>query len=96
LSPQTVRTYLSETFVSVNGQYGKHREGKLQPYREAVLKLKSEGLKYGEIHKIIQAKGYSGGQAALRAFIAKERRIGEDIRAQHGNNPVELLDKYGS
>jgi transposase len=93
LAKGTVRTYLSDTFVPVNGQYGKHREGKLAPYRDIVLKLKSEGLKYSQIHEAIRARGYTGGQAALRAFIARERRIRNEIKDQYGNAPVELIDK---
>jgi transposase len=93
LAVRTVYTYLSDTFVPVNGQYGKHREGKLASYRDIVLKLKSEGLKYSEIHKTIRAQGYTGGQTALRAFIARERRIRKEIKDQYGDSPVELIDK---
>jgi predicted transcriptional regulator len=38
-----VRKYLEPSFVAVNGQYGKHREGKLAPYRDIVLQMKSDG-----------------------------------------------------
>jgi DNA-binding NarL/FixJ family response regulator len=89
----TVRTYLSPSFVTVNGQYGKHREGKLAPYRDTVLRMKSDGKKYPEIYRAIKALGYTGGDAALRSFIAKERRIRNEIKAAYGDTPVELIDK---
>jgi transposase len=93
IAPTTVRKYLEPSFVAVNGQYGKRREGKLAPYRDMVLQMKSEGKKYAEIYREIQARGYAGGDAALRAFIAKERRIRNEIRAEYGDAPVELIDK---
>jgi predicted transcriptional regulator len=88
-----VRKYLSPSFVAVNGQYGKHREGKLAPYRDTVLRMKSDGKKYSEIYREIQALGYTGGDTALRIFIARERRIRNEIKAAHGDTPVELIDK---
>jgi transposase len=93
LSPSTVRGYLSPSFVVVNGQYGKHREGKLAPYRDLILQLKTDGLSYPQIHKTIRDKGYAGGEVAIRAFIARERRIRNEIKAEYGNQPVELIDK---
>jgi DNA-binding NarL/FixJ family response regulator len=93
ISGGTVRTYLSPSFVAVNGQYGKHREGKLAPYRDTVLRMKSDGEKYAQIYRAIKAHGYTGGDAALRAFIAKERRIRNEIKTAHGEDPVELIDK---
>jgi DNA invertase Pin-like site-specific DNA recombinase len=93
LSLLTVKGYLSPSFVAVNGQYGKHREGKLAPYRDLILRLKTDGLAYSQIHKTIQDKGYTGGEVAIRAFIARERRIRNEIKAEYGNQPVELIDK---
>ena len=71
----TVPNYLFDDFTSVNAHYGKQREGKLEPFREEVFKLKSKGLKYREIHEHIKEKGYSGTQDAIREFVSKERRI---------------------
>jgi DNA-directed RNA polymerase specialized sigma24 family protein len=93
LSKDTVKSYLRKTFVAVNGQYGKRREGKLAPFREMVLKHKTDGLSYSDIYDRIRAKGYTGGPAALRAFVARERRIYRDAKERYGNAPVELLDK---
>jgi predicted transcriptional regulator len=90
---QVVRNYLSEDWSPVNGHYGKQREGKLEPFRQDVLRWKAQGLAYREIHARIQAKGYSGTQDAIRGFISKERRIAQDLQAQTGNGPMELIDK---
>ena len=88
----TVRNYLSDNFSPVNAHYGKQREGKLEPFRSEVLRLKSEGLKYREIHTVIKEKGYTGSQAAIRGFISKERRIHQDLLSA-GAGTEELIDK---
>ena len=77
----TVKNYLSANFSPVNAHYGKQREGKLEPFRKEVLNLRSEGLKFREIHAIIKEKGYTGTQDAIRGFISKERRIQRDLLA---------------
>ena len=38
-----------------------------------LIKLRSEGMTYPNIHKIITEKGYKGSVASLRMFIQKER-----------------------
>ena len=88
----TIRNYLSDSFSPVNAHYGKQREGKLEPFRAEVLRLKSDGLKYKEIHEIIKEKGYCGTQDAIRGFISKERRIQRDILSS-GAGTEELIDK---
>ncbi len=76
----------------MNEHYGKQREGKLEPFRNEVLFLKSEGLKYREIHAIIKQKGYTGTQDAIRGFVSKERRIYQDLLLT-GVGTEELIDK---
>ena len=88
-----IRNYLSEHFNPVNAHYGKQREGKLEPFRDDVLRWKAQGLTYREIHARIQAKGYGGTPDAIRGFVSKERRIQRDLQSQHGDMPVELIDK---
>lgn len=88
----TVRNYLSDGFLPMNAHYGKQREGKLEPFRNEVLRLKSEGLKYREIHSTIIEKGYSGTQDAIRGFISKERRIQQDLLSVNAGTE-ELIDK---
>jgi predicted transcriptional regulator len=88
----TVKSYLSDSFTPVNAHYGKQREGKLEPFRNEVLLLKSDGLKYREIHAIIKEKGYIGTQDAIRGFVSKERRIHQDLLSA-GAGTEELIDK---
>ena len=88
----SIKRYLSNEFTPVNGHYGKQREGKLEPYREEVLRLRDGGLKHREIHALIAAKGYTGTQDAIRGFLSKERRICADMTNVDGQE-TELLDK---
>lgn len=88
----TVRNYLSDHFSPVNAHYGKQREGKLEPFRKEVLHLRSEGFKYRQIHAILQEKGYTGTQDAIRGFISKERRIHQDLLSACAG-AEELIDK---
>jgi predicted transcriptional regulator len=46
-----VNRYLSADFTGVNAHYGK-----LEPYRDDVMNLREDGLKYREIHDIIKQK----------------------------------------
>jgi len=96
-TPETIRNYLSDDFTPINAHYGKQREGKLAPFRKEVLQLKSEGLKYREIHDIIKQKGYIGTQDAIRGFISKERRIYRDLSATLENKAAKTtnISRFG-
>ena len=51
-----------------------HRAHKtIQNYENEVIKLRSQGLTYPQIHDIICKKGYTGSVASLRMFMQKER-----------------------
>ena len=88
-----VRNYLSADFSAINAHYGKQREGKLEPFRDDIIRWKAEGLRYREIHEAIKNKGYSGTQDAIRGFISKERRIRRDLQTAVGGESVEFIDK---
>jgi len=88
----TIRNYLSEEFSPVNAHYGKQREGKLEPFRSEVLRMRSNGLKYRDIYSVIKEGGYKGTQDAIRGFISKERRIHQDLLSA-GAGTEELIDK---
>lgn len=90
-SESSVKKYISEQHNIVHGQYGVSRHGILEPYRDEVLNLRCKGIAYKEIVKTISEKGYKGSVAALRGFIAKERRIAKDLLKER--DPVELIDK---
>ena len=91
----TVRNYLSEGFIPVNAHYGKQREGKLEPFRDEVFKLKAKGFTYRQIHESIMGRGYTGTQDAIRGFISKERRIQRDLQTstEQPSHIQELIDK---
>jgi predicted transcriptional regulator len=88
----TVSRYLADDFSPINAHYGKQREGKLEPFRDEVIRLRTDGMKFREIHEHITQKGYNGTQDALRGFIAKERRIRQDLISTECGT-VELIDK---
>ena len=70
---KTIQRYLSAEYSVENGHYNARIPGKLAPYETEVIKLRSEGMTYPNIHKIITQKGYKGSVASLRMFIQKER-----------------------
>ncbi|MFU0789081.1 hypothetical protein [Virgibacillus proomii] len=74
-----IKNYISPDFNPVHGQYGVQRPGKLSPFRKEVISMHSKGIPYKDIHKSIAKKGYTGSQAAIRQFIAKEKRLQKDI-----------------
>jgi predicted transcriptional regulator len=88
-----IKHYLSADFSPVNGHYGKQREGKLARFRDEVLKMRADGLKYREIHEIIKERGYTGTQDALRFFISKEKRVQRDFLTASGGSTVEFVEK---
>jgi len=89
---KTVQNYLSDNFSPINAHYGKQREGKSEPFRNEILRLKTDGLKYREIHEALKVKGYSGTQDAIRGFVSKERRIQQDLLSASVETN-ELIDK---
>lgn len=70
---KTIQNYLNPEFSVVNGHYNVRIPNKLAPYEEEVKKLRSQGMTYPRIHKIISEKGYIGSEASLRMFMQKER-----------------------
>jgi len=70
--PQTVKNYLDPSFSVVSVKYDNRIPGKLAPYENQVLELRSQGYKYKEIHNIISNFGYNGSIASLRMFMQKE------------------------
>ena len=70
---KTIQRYLSPDYSVEDGHYTVRIPGKLAPNEAEVIKLRSEGMTYPSIHKIISDKGYNGSAASLRMFIQKER-----------------------
>ncbi len=70
---KTIQCYLDPNYNCVNGHYHLRLPGKLAPYENKVLDLRSKGMTYKKIHAIISAEGYKGSVASLRMFVQKER-----------------------
>lgn len=80
--PQTVKKYLDPSYSVVSVRYDSRIPGKLAPYENQVLELRSQGYTYQRIHDIISKSGYNGSVASLRMFMQKERA---HVKRQCGN-----------
>lgn len=56
----TVQVYLSDSFLPINGHYGKHWEGKLYNLCNNVLTMRAKGKTYAQIYEAIRVEGYKG------------------------------------
>ena len=70
---KTIQNYLSPSYCVIDGHYNARIPGKLAPCEKDVIELRSQGLTYPQIHKILCEKGYTGSVASLRMFMQKER-----------------------
>lgn len=70
---KTIQRQLSSDYSVEDGYYNIRIPEKLAPYEAEVIKLRSEGMTYPSIHKIISDKVYNGSGTSLRMFIQKER-----------------------
>ena len=70
---KTIQRYLNPGYCVTDGHYNARIPGKLAPYEKDVIELRSQGLTYPQIHKILCEKGYTGSVASLRMFMQKER-----------------------
>lgn len=69
----TVTKYLDLNCPLSNGHYDQRMPGKLAPYEQDVIEMRSKGITYKKIHEHICQKGYTGTVASLRVFMQKER-----------------------
>ena len=69
----TIKRYLTQENSTINGHYGAKLGGKLAPFHDDVIELRSKGITYPEIQKILSKKGYTGSVASIRVFMQKER-----------------------
>ena len=70
---KTIQNYLDPEYSIINGHYNVRIPNKLALYEDEVKTLRSQGMTYPRIHKIISEKGYDGSEASLRMFMQKER-----------------------
>lgn len=90
---KTIKNYLSPNFNPIHGRYGEQRPGKLSPFRKEVISMRSKGVLYKDIHKSIAMKGYTGSQAAIRQFIAKEKRLQKDVEDYDAADSSEIIER---
>ena len=89
----TIKNYLSPNFNPIHGQYGVQRPGKLSPFRKEVISMRSKGIPYKDIHASICKKGYTGSVAAIRQFIAKEKRLERDLKDYGSTGSTEIIER---
>jgi transposase len=94
---KTIQNYLNPEYSVSNGHYNARIPNKLAPFENEVKKLRSQGMTYSGILKIISKKGYKGTEASLRMFMQKERiRLAESIREGEINSnyqPKEFVPR---
>ena len=90
---RTIKNYLSPNFNPIHGQYGVQRPGKLSPFRNEVIALRSKGTTYKEIYISICKKGYTGSEASIRQFIAKEKRLQGDLENDVIAGSTEIVER---
>lgn len=90
---KTIKNYLSPDFTPVHGQYGVQRPGKLSSFRNEVISLRSKGTTYKDIYTFLCKKGYTGSEAAIRMFMAKEKRLQKDLKDYDGVGSTEIIER---
>lgn len=93
----TIKRYLDPNYSVVNGHYHARIHGKLAPYEKQILELRSQGVTYSKIHKMITEQGYCGSVASLRMFVQKERQrrgvpFGEETNSDY--IPTEFIQRH--
>lgn len=86
---KTIQNYLNPDYSIVDGHYNVRIPNKLAPYEEKVKKLRSQGMTYTKIHKIICEEGYDGTVASLRMFIQKEKIRSSESKIEEINSDYQ-------
>lgn len=87
-TPKTIKNYLNPEFSPLNGHYDLKRHGKLMPFEQDIISMRSNGQTYTEIYELIKSKGYSGSVAAIRMFMQKERSHAKRSGIQVGKDYI--------
>lgn len=88
---QAVIKYLKEDCFTGNNHYDRRLPGKLAPYEQEVIKMRSLGITYQKIHEHICGKGYSGTVASLQVFMQKERTHQKSISSAVQTENVDYI-----
>ncbi len=65
----------------------------MSPFRNEVITLRLKGTTYKEITISICRKGYTGSEAAIRQFIAKEKRLQGDLQSDFIAGATEIVER---
>lgn len=87
-TPKTIKIYLNPAYSTLNGHYDLKRPGKLTPYEQYIINIRSSGQIYKEIYKFIISKGYNGSVAAIQMFMQKEHAHAKSSRIQEGKEYI--------
>lgn len=90
-SSKTIRNYLNPDFSPHNGHYDLKRRGKLTPYEQDIISMRSNGQTYTEIYEFIKSKGYIGSVAAIRMFMQKERAHAKRLGLHGGKDYIHRI-----
>ncbi len=90
-TPKTIKNYLNSDFSPLNGHYDLKRCGKLTPFEQDIISMRSNGLTYTKIYESIKLKGYIGSVAAIRMFMQKERAHAKRSGLQAGKNYIHRI-----
>ena len=88
----TIKNYLKDGCPLNNGHYDSRMPGKLAPYEQDVITMRSKGVTYKKIHEHICQKGYTGTIASLRVFMQKERTHQKSL-SKNETEPVEYIPR---
>lgn len=88
----TIKNYLKEDCPLNNGHYDRRMPGKLAPYEQEVIAMRSKGITYRKIHEHICEKGYTGTITSLRVFMQKERTHQKSL-SKNKTEPVEYIPR---
>lgn len=66
---KTTQNYLNPNYSVANGHYNVRIPGKLALHEKDVIELRSQGMTYPKIPKILCKKGYTGSVDSLRMFM---------------------------
>lgn len=92
-TPATIKRYLDQKFNPKDPCYDNFFPGKLGPYRQKVLELREKNWTYAKIHAYLQEQGYTGTVDVIRGFMAKQRRIHQDVKERYLGKTIDVIER---
>lgn len=93
-TPNTVKKYLKPDCSLGHAKYDTRTPGKLAPYEQTVIEMRSQGISYPKIHSFICEKGYIGSVASLRMFMQKEREHQKSVAPLNSEHKEYIPRKF--